>query len=56
MEDVTVKSGAKVYSAIVDSDTVVESGATVGTENADKSDIAIVAKGTVVRATASKKH
>ena len=50
MEDVVVKSGAKVYSAIVDSDTVVEFGATVGTENADKSDIAIVAKGTTVYA------
>lgn len=56
MEDVVIKSGAKVYSAIVDSDTVVESKAVVGTENADKSDIAIVAKGTVVRPTASKKN
>jgi glucose-1-phosphate adenylyltransferase len=50
MEDVVIKSGAKVYSAIVDSDTVVEFGAMVGTENADKSDIAIVAKGTTVYA------
>ena len=50
MEDVTVKKGGKVYSAIVDSDTVVEKNAVVGTENADKSDIAIVAKGTTVRA------
>ena len=49
MEDVTVKSGGKVYSAIVDSDTVVEKKAVVGTENADKSDIVIVAKGTTVR-------
>ena len=49
MEDVTVKTGANVYSAIVDSDTLVETGATVGVENADKSDIAIVAKGTTVR-------
>ena len=48
MEDVVIKSGAKVYSAIVDSDVVVEFGATVGKENADKSDIAIVAKGTIV--------
>ena len=54
MEDVVVKSGAKVYSAIIDSDTNVESKAVVGTENADKSDIAIVAKGTTVRA--SKKR
>ena len=48
MEDVVIKSGAKVYSAIVDSDVVVEFGANVGKENADKSDIAIVAKGTIV--------
>ena len=50
MEDVTVKKGGKVYSAIVDSDTVVEKNAVVGTENADKSEIAIVAKGTTVHA------
>ena len=50
MEDVTVKNGGKVFSAIVDSDTVVEKNAVVGTENADKSDIAIVAKGTTVHA------
>ena len=49
MEDVIVKSGGKVYSAIVDSDTVVEKKAIVCTENADKSDIVIVAKGTTVR-------
>ena len=48
MEDVTIKSGAKVHSAIVDSDTVVEFGAVVGKENADKSEIVIVAKGTTV--------
>ena len=56
MEDVHIKSGAKVYSAIVDSDTVVESKAVVGVENADKSDIAIVAKGTVVRPAKTKKN
>lgn len=55
MEDVTVKSGAKVYSAIVDSDTVVEFGGVVGKENADKSEIAIVAKGTTVFAERSSK-
>ena len=56
MEDVHVKSGAKVYSAIVDSDTVVESKAVVGVENAEKSDIAIVAKSTVVRPVKTKKN
>ena len=55
MEDVTVKSGAKVYSAIVDSDTVVEFGGVVGKENADKSEIAIIAKGTTVFAERSSK-
>ena len=55
MEDVTVKSGANVYYAIVDSDTVVEKGAVVGKEDADKSDIAIVAKGTTVRAAKKSK-
>ena len=50
MEDVVIKSGAKVYSAIVDSETLVEFGATVGKDSADKSDIAIVAKGTTVYA------
>ncbi len=50
MEDVIVKSGAKVYSSIVDSDTVIETGASVGQENADKNDIAVVAKGTTVLA------
>ena len=50
MEDVVIKSGAKVHYAIVDSDVVVEFGATVGKENSDKSDIAIVAKGTTVYA------
>ena len=50
MEDVTVKSGAAVYSAIVDSDVVVETGAVAGTENASKNDIAVFAKGTVITA------
>jgi hypothetical protein len=40
----------------VDSDVVVESKGVVGVENADKSDIAIVAKGTVVRPVKAKKN
>ena len=48
MEDVVVKSGASVYTAIVDADTVVEEGATVGKENADKSEIALIASGSVI--------
>ncbi len=50
MDDVVVKAGAKVYSAIVDADSVIESGATVGAENAPKSDIAVVASGSIVNA------
>ena len=48
MEDVVVKKDARVYTAIVDSDTVVESGATVGKENAGKADIALIASGSVI--------
>ncbi len=48
MEDVIVKSGASVYSSIIDSDAVIEEGAHVGIENADKNDITVIAKGTVV--------
>ena len=48
MEDVIVKKDARVYTAIIDSDTVVESGATVGVENAPKSDIALIASGSVI--------
>ncbi len=48
MEDVIVKKNARVYTAIVDSDTVVEAGATVGVENAPKSEIALIASGSVI--------
>ena len=48
MEDVVVKKDARVYTAIVDSDTVVESGATVGKENAGKDEIALIASGSVI--------
>ncbi len=56
MEDVVVKSGAAVYSSIVDSDVVVESGAVAGVENADKNNILIYAKGTVITADDSAKN
>ena len=56
MEDVTIKSGAAVYSSIVDSDVVVESGAVAGVENADKNNILIFAKGTVITADNSAKN
>jgi glucose-1-phosphate adenylyltransferase len=48
MEDVIVKKDARIYTAIVDSDTVVEAGAVVGVENAPKSEIALIASGSVI--------
>ena len=48
MEDVIVRENACVYTAIVDSDTVVESGAVVGKENASKDEIALIASGSVI--------
>lgn len=48
MEDVVVKSGARVYTAIVDSGTVIEENALVGKEGSDKENIEVVAKGSTV--------
>ena len=53
MEDVVVKCGGKIYTAIVDSDVVVEQGAVIGKPDADKSEITVVAKGSVITADAS---
>ncbi len=53
MEDVVVRCGGKIYTAIVDSDVVVEQGAVIGKLDADKSEIAVVAKGSVITADAS---
>ena len=53
MEDVVVKCGGKIYTAIVDSDVVVEQGAVIGKSDADKSEITVVAKGSVITADAS---
>ena len=48
MEDVVIKSGASVFTAIVDSGVIIESGAVVGTENAGKQDITVIAKNTLI--------
>ena len=48
MDDVVIKSGSKVYTAIIDSDSVILENTVVGKENADKSDITVIAKGSVV--------
>ncbi|MBE6537052.1 MAG: glucose-1-phosphate adenylyltransferase [Ruminococcaceae bacterium] len=49
MDDVIIKKNAKVYTSIIDSDTEILEGAVVGTENADKSEITVVAKGSVIK-------
>jgi glucose-1-phosphate adenylyltransferase len=52
MDDVVIKSGACVYTAIIDSDSVISPGVTVGTPNAGKDNITVIAKGSVVTASA----
>lgn len=49
MEDVKILSGARVYTSIVDSDATISKGCTVGKVGADKNEITVIAKGTVVR-------
>ena len=48
MSDVIVKKDARIYSSIVDSEALIEEGAVVGEENAEKSNISVIAKGRVV--------
>ena len=48
MEDVVIKDSAKVYTSIIDANTVVEAGVTVGVKGAGKSDIALIASGSVI--------
>ena len=49
MEDVYVGRDARVFTAIIDADVVIDAGAVAGTENAPKSDIAVIGKGTHVK-------
>lgn len=49
MDDVIIRKGAAVYTAIIDTDTEVAAGAIVGKECADKSEITVVAKNSVIR-------
>lgn len=49
MDDVVIRRGASVYTAIIDTDTEVTAGATVGKQGADKSEITVIAKGSVIR-------
>lgn len=49
MDDVTVRRGASVYTAIIDTDSEIAAGTVVGKENADKSEITVIAKGSVIK-------
>ena len=49
MDDVVVRRGASVYTAIIDTETEITAGAVVGKEGADKSEITVIAKGSVIR-------
>ena len=53
MDDVVVKSGARVYTAIVDADTTINENAVVGIDGASKENIVVVAKGSVLEASAT---
>jgi len=48
MDDVVIEPGAKVYYAIVDSESVIRSGVTVGSPDAGKERITVIAKGSDV--------
>jgi glucose-1-phosphate adenylyltransferase len=53
MDDVVIRRGAKVYTAIVDSDVELLAGVTVGVKGADKQNIKVIAKGSVIGADAT---
>ena len=53
MDDVVIRRGAHVYTSIVDSDCELLEGATVGTKGADKQNIKVIAKGSVIGAEAN---
>ncbi len=55
MEDVKIMSGARVYTSIVDADATISVGCTVGKAGADKNDITVIAKGTVVNTNVPEK-
>ena len=48
MDDVHVKSGARVFTSIIDADSVIEEGVTGGKDGAGKDSIAVIANGSVV--------
>ena len=44
MSDVTVKKGAKIYYAVIDSDSYIGDNCVIGEKTADKNNIVVVAK------------
>ncbi len=53
MDDVVIKCGARVYTSIIDSDSVINENAIVGIDGASKENIVVVAKGSVIEASAT---
>ena len=49
MDDVIIRKNAAVYTAIVDTDTEIMEDAVVGKSGADKSEITVIAKGSVIK-------
>ncbi len=50
-EDVYIGKGARVYTSIIDSETIIEKAAVVGKPDATKEEITVVAKGSKIAAT-----
>lgn len=50
MDDVIIENNAKVYFSIIDSECIVSKNAVVGKENASKKDIAVIKKGSIIKA------
>ena len=49
MEDVTIKKDAHVFTSIIDAESTVNGGCTVGVEGANKDHITVIAKGSVIK-------
>ena len=55
MEDVVIKKNAKVFSAIIDAETLVSQDAVVGNEGASKDGVIVVGKGSKIPKSAKVK-
>lgn len=56
LDDVVIEDGAEIYSAIVDANSRISSGVTVGELNASKKNITVIAKNTIVTENINKKR